>query len=429
MELEDELDIIEDLLNVTFDSNGSDDEYEPLQVEYGSHLEKPEDPERKLRNFNGWYYEKKVEDDSGEDDSKKKIFWDFEEDIVEFDLPLIADWKIPKWLILLFTLLGTGLIIGGIMVGDLICGTDGDYSAELENQSYNEESATVTPVTIKYASNDHLVSFEIEGDTENNIDDVTIDDGGYVEEPVEPVMEGYIFEGWYLDSACTIKWDYSKDVVRNDMVLYAKWIPEIYTVSFNTSGGTAIDSVEAEYNMTISNPGSPTKSGYTFSGWYTNTSYSNAWNFSNDTVTSNTVLYAKWVKVEEDQTVEEQPTVVQPAEPVNTEKENYTVTFHTNGGTAIEDAVVTENNIVTRPTDPELDGYEFTGWFTDEDCTIPYNFSTVITSDLDLYAGWEPEDSTLKFVSNGGTTVTDMVSHLRSVFKQYGDCLFIGGLF
>ena len=43
--------------------------------------------------------------------------------------------------------------------------------------------------------------------------------------PTDPTKAGYIFEGWYLDSACTIPYDFSNKVT-NSVILYAKWIPE-----------------------------------------------------------------------------------------------------------------------------------------------------------------------------------------------------------
>ena len=44
---------------------------------------------------------------------------------------------------------------------------------------------------------------------------------------------------------------------------------------------------------------------------------------------------------------------------------------------------------MTRPNDPERDGYTFTGWYTDEACTQAYNFDTPVTAAFTLYAGWK----------------------------------------
>ena len=65
-------------------------------------------------------------------------------------------------------------------------------------------------------------------------------------------------------------------------------------VSFNSQGGSAVTSKTANYNSTITAPAAPTKTGYTFGGWYKEAGCLNAWNFTTNKVTANTTLYAKW---------------------------------------------------------------------------------------------------------------------------------------
>ncbi|MCD8035837.1 MAG: InlB B-repeat-containing protein [Clostridiales bacterium] len=69
-----------------------------------------------------------------------------------------------------------------------------------------------------------------------------------------------------------------------------------YTVTFNSNGGSSVSSQTIEYGKTIDEPSSPTKSEYTFSGWYSDADLTDKWNFSSDTVTETTTLYAKWTK-------------------------------------------------------------------------------------------------------------------------------------
>ena len=47
--------------------------------------------------------------------------------------------------------------------------------------------------------------------------------GSTIKAPTEPKAQGYIFTGWYKDDSCTLKWDFSKDVVTNELTLYAGW--------------------------------------------------------------------------------------------------------------------------------------------------------------------------------------------------------------
>lgn len=66
----------------------------------------------------------------------------------------------------------------------------------------------------------------------------------------------------------------------------------------------------------------------------------------------------------------------------------YEVTFDTGDGSPVEAQTVRMNKPVTLPDDPTLDGHFFGGWFTDEDCTNPYDFSLPVTGDMTLYAQW-----------------------------------------
>lgn len=89
--------------------------------------------------------------------------------------------------------------------------------------------------------------------------------------PVESdiIYEGYLFAGWFKNA------DLSGEPVTqiginetSDVVLYAKWIPDIYTITYNLDGGT-ISGQETSYTIetpTFTLP-TPTREGYTFMGW------------------------------------------------------------------------------------------------------------------------------------------------------------------
>lgn len=70
-----------------------------------------------------------------------------------------------------------------------------------------------------------------------------------------------------------------------------------YTVTFNSQGGSTVSNISSAYNSTITAPVAPTKTGYTFGGWYKEATCINAWNFTTDKVMANTTLYAKWTTV------------------------------------------------------------------------------------------------------------------------------------
>ncbi|MFA5658963.1 MAG: InlB B-repeat-containing protein, partial [Oscillospiraceae bacterium] len=68
-----------------------------------------------------------------------------------------------------------------------------------------------------------------------------------------------------------------------------------YTVTFNSNGGSSVSALnDIDEGSTISAPAAPTKSGYTFAGWYKESTFATAWSFASDTVTATTTLYAKW---------------------------------------------------------------------------------------------------------------------------------------
>ncbi|MEY8233338.1 S-layer homology domain-containing protein [Oscillospiraceae bacterium 50-16] len=69
-----------------------------------------------------------------------------------------------------------------------------------------------------------------------------------------------------------------------------------HTVTFDSQGGSAVNSATATHGGTVAKPGNPTKSGYTFGGWYKESSCTTAWNFDTDTVTGDITLYAKWTQ-------------------------------------------------------------------------------------------------------------------------------------
>lgn len=122
--------------------------------------------------------------------------------------------------------------------------------------------------------------------------------------PQNPTKEGYVFDGWYWDNN-TFQKPFTANSLLNqelsgDMSVYAKWTLEDitkknYDLAFNSMGGSSVASQSILYGNMASAPVNPTKAGYIFVGWYKEADYTTKWNFSADTVTENTTLYAKWV--------------------------------------------------------------------------------------------------------------------------------------
>jgi len=68
----------------------------------------------------------------------------------------------------------------------------------------------------------------------------------------------------------------------------------------------------------------------------------------------------------------------------------YEVTFETNGGDPMENAFVQQGTALAKPKDPVKKNNTFNGWYTDKALKKQYDFTTVLTSDITLYAKWTP---------------------------------------
>lgn len=114
--------------------------------------------------------------------------------------------------------------------------------------------------------------------------------------PTAPTRAGYHFAGWYRESIYLNAWNFTAYIVTDNMTLYAKWIP-LYVVTFNSQGGSPVAGKTVESGSKITAPASPTKTGYSFEGWYKNAecSMDALWDFGNDKVTGNVTLYAHWI--------------------------------------------------------------------------------------------------------------------------------------
>ena len=112
--------------------------------------------------------------------------------------------------------------------------------------------------------------------------------------PDNPIKSGYVFGGWYKDSALNNPWLFDTDKVVGDTTLYANWIPVptdgSFIVVIDTFNGSKVTYLGAANVGTLADP---TRAGYTFAGWYTDPNYINKWN-SAAPITGNMTLYAKW---------------------------------------------------------------------------------------------------------------------------------------
>lgn len=222
-----------------------------------------------------------------------------------------------------------------------------------------------------------------------NYHTITFDGSSNITLPNDPQKDYYRFDGWFLDNGTwenqlTIDY-FVNHPITSDIRVYAKMtdIAEYYTVTFDTNGGSAVDSIEnVRENSTIAMPTNPTKENCEFLGWYTLSGDSDdlitsEWDFANDLVTENITLYAQWLQ-------------------------NYLVTYvHNYEGVANTQRMTVGGLVDYIPT---RDGYIFNGWYLSDGVmdgqymlTQKFDTTQAVTSEnLVLYAEWveEPTIST-----------------------------------
>lgn len=137
-------------------------------------------------------------------------------------------------------------------------------------------------------------------------------------------------------------------------------------VTFKSNGGSSVSAQYVLYNAKASKPKNPTKSGYTFAGWYTDSKCTKAYNFSTK-LTGNKTLYAKWLK-------------------------KYTVKFNANSGSVKTKSMkVTYSKKYGTLPSPKRKGYSFTGWYTKKSggTKITSTSKVKIKKTTTLYAHWK----------------------------------------
>ncbi len=201
-----------------------------------------------------------------------------------------------------------------------------------------------------------------------------------VDKPLKNYKSGYTAE-WYKDASLQNKWNFETDIITEDTVLYARWVADTYTVSFEANGGECnTESKEVTFGTSYGNLPVPTRDGYSFEGWYEDEAFTKSvTNITTVSVADNHTLYAKW------------------------QAKTYTVTFAGNGGTLTE----TTKTVVFGSPYGELplcsrDGSDFLGWYSDSECTKTVDENTIVNvaGNHTLYAGWNESTVTkLQFKS------------------------------
>lgn len=215
------------------------------------------------------------------------------------------------------------------------------------------------------------------------------------------------FSGWFDGDIKVIAESY---IVTKDVTLIAKWTDIKYTVSYNSNGGSFVSDATVIRNNKALKPDNPYKPAtiskrYIFEGWFTSedggiTLSDTPFDFNNTKITTDIILYAKWSEI----------------------SITYIVTFNSNGGSKVLEQSVTGGGKIVKPNNPSKNAtlsteYTFLNWYTSLDngnilSNQPFDFDTIITDNLTLYAKWTENPITYSvtfYPNNGNETITQTI--------------------
>ncbi|MBR1747988.1 MAG: InlB B-repeat-containing protein, partial [Clostridia bacterium] len=291
----------------------------------------------------------------------------------------------------------TGYTFGGYYTA--VNGGGTQYYKADGTSAKNSDYTSAGVLYAKWTANTYTVTFNGDGGTVGRTTSTVTFDSTPTDQATA-TYPGYTFGGFFrqrngsgtqyfaADGSALCPWD-----VAGNTTLYAKWTANDYTIRFSFEGGRdGTSSSVATFNAAISAVNVPTRTGYTFAGYYTEKNGSGTKYFDIDGVSDKTYstvgdldLFAKWDVV------------------------TYTVTYELNGGTNGDNpSSYTIESASILYADAVRTGYDFSGWYLDSAFTSP---STGIPSgsfgDVKVYAKWTPIVYTITYNYNGGEATTD----------------------
>lgn len=362
-----------------------------VDVPTGEKVSTPENPVKDGYTFGGWYI-----------DSEYTTQYNFE-NIVRNSFTLYGKW-IPEEYTIHFNSNGGSEITSVMVLRDQLLTEpveptkagfeiEGWYlNAEL-TQEYDFTTVVTGDFTLyaKWKVAEWTVTFTTNGGS--LIDSIEVNHGGVIPSITNPNKQDYTFAGWYLNSELTESFVPTMTITEN-VTLYAKWTRILYSMDFNSNGGTAIGSKIIQSGEVVNKPTDPTKSGFVFAGWYEDSGLTVLYNWES-AVRENLILYARWA--------------IDP----NIPQEEHVIIFDSDGGSEVNSIEVVENEKATAPINPTKDGYTFGGWYIDITDEYPFDFNTPIIHDYVFIAKW---------LSNHTVTFLDHVGNILKV-QTVGDGL------
>ena len=335
----------------TFDASGSTVAQDTMQVTYGGNFEQMPIPRYKGYFFRGWYDEQWGGRQYGDEDGRGTYTYDKTEDCT-----LYALWEEAPLCTVTFN------PNGGTLTGAETCQEKqneriqkpyeepiregyyfrGWYKDADCTQMWDFDDPIPGNMTL-YAGWD-ILSYVIRVRLENGEQDIIINQnyGTPVTVPDDPTREGYTFIGWDIP--------FPAKMPAKITTITAQWTINQYTITFDTAGGSEIDSIEQDYDTEITAPDDPTKEGYTFIGWDTTV--------PKKMPAKDMTVKARW------------------------QINRYKITFDTDGGSEIDPIEQDYDTAITAPDNPTKEGYAFIDW----DTTVP---AKMPARDMTIKALWK----------------------------------------
>ena len=273
-----------------------------------------------------------------------------------------------------------------------------DYNNLASNNAVFEYTMPNKDVTLTGKWNLFSVSYTMNGGTYNG-EKVTSYDLPYDERYINlttPSKTGYTFLGWRDNDIYDTVTRLDKDELR-DFRVEALWEANTYYVYFydNIPNSNKSKNQSAIYDQYFNlRTNTFTRTGYTFNGWNTKadgtgTYYSDEEYVRNLTSVPNGTfaLYAVW----QANTYTVRTYIMNPY----ASSQGWKVSFDTNGAKeTIADQYVNEESTLKYPGIVTKDSYVFTGWYSNKACTQRYDFTSAVTENITLYAGWKEMTAT-----------------------------------
>jgi uncharacterized repeat protein (TIGR02543 family) len=261
---------------------------------------------------------------------------------------------------------------------------DGPKEFEPDLSDYTMGAADDTLFAV-WIANTYTVTFDYnEADGGDDLATASYTTDGTAVTLPTPTKTGFDFGGWYLASNFSGSALGATFTTAADVTIYAKWTGASFTVTFDYNGATSgADDVSGTFTTGLAalTLPTPTKTGYTFGGWYEASNFSGSALGATYTTTADITIYAKW----------------DPA--------TFTVTYNYNsatGGNSAATATFTTDGVVITLPNPTRTGYEFDGWY------LASNFSgsalgatLTLTADDDVYAKWSASTYNVIYAYNG----------------------------